>query len=150
LFGSFYVATGQKEIDIFLKEANLKKGEYMLELGSGNGRVLRTAAKVYGVHGKGVDINPILNIWARLLTRWQRLKGLKFTTENVLATDMSKADVIYIFLMPKLIKKLEKKLLKEPKKGALIISHGFEIHGLKKFLVKTLERKPFPTYFYRI
>ncbi len=150
LRGAFYVPTKQKEIDDFLGEAGLKKGRYLLELGSGDGRVLRCAARIYGVVGKGIDINPTLNLLARFHTRRQKLKDIVFTTENVKTTDFSKADVIYIFLMPKLIKTFDKRLLKESKRKTLIISHGFEVHTLFKYRFKTIEHKPFSTYFYKI
>jgi SAM-dependent methyltransferase len=150
LYGSFYVATKNKETKAFLKEAGLKKGQYFLELGSGDGRVLRIAAKEYGVVGKGIDINPVLNFWANFRARSQHLKDVTFTKENVLKTDFSKADVIYIFLMPKLIKKFDDRLAKEARKGTLIISHGFTVPALEKKLKKTIEHKPFPTYFYKI
>jgi ubiquinone/menaquinone biosynthesis C-methylase UbiE len=148
IHGSFYVATKQKVIDEFLKQARLKKGQYLLELGSGDGRVLRTAAKRYGVVGKGIDINPSLNSIANYLAKRAGLKGITFVKENVLKTDFKKADVIYIFLMPKLIAKFEKRLLKEAKKNTLIISHGFRVDALNKHLIKTIKSKPFSTYFY--
>ena len=149
-FGSFYVATKQKEVDIFLKEAALKKDQYFLELGSGDGRTLRTAAKMYQVIGKGIDINPVLTILARILTNIQHVKGIEFKTENVMKTELSQADVVYIFLMPKLIAKLEKRMLIETKKGALLISHGFELHAFKSKQTNIIQRKPFPTYFYKV
>ena len=83
------------------------------------------------------------------LWRRKHLKNVTFTTENVFTTDLSKADVIYIFLMPKLIDKIEKRVFKESKKNAVIISHGFKVDILEKYLVKKLKRKPFPTYFYK-
>lgn len=149
LRGAFYVATNQKEIDIFLKAANLKKGQYFLELGSGDGRVLRTAAIQYGVFGKGIDINPSLNWIANFLSKRSGLKNIEFRTENVKKTDFRKADVIYVFLMPKLIRTFQDRLLKESKKNVLVITHGFNMHSMDKYLVKTIERKPFSTYFYQ-
>jgi ubiquinone/menaquinone biosynthesis C-methylase UbiE len=149
LKGAFYVATNQKEIDLFLKEAQLKKGQYFLELGSGDGRVLRTAAKKYGVVGKGIDINPSLNWIANFLAKRKNLENIEFVTENVKKTDFSKADIIYVFLMPKLIRTFEKKLLEESKKNVLVITHGFNMHSMDKYLVKTINRKPFSTFFYR-
>jgi SAM-dependent methyltransferase len=150
LRGSFYVGTNQKQIEMFLSEANLKKGEYMLDLGSGDGRVLRTAARKYGVIGKGIDINPVLNFIANFYAKNQHLLEIKFIKDNVLTTNFSKADVIYIFLMPKLTEKFQNRLAKEAKKGSLIISHGFKVDSLSKYHQKIIEHKPFSTYFYKI
>jgi len=143
------VATRKKRIEKILKEANLKKGKIFIELGCGDGRIVRTAVKKYGVKGIGVDINPILIFWARLLSLKDSSTslGMTFRVENIFDTDLTKTDYVYIFLMPDLISKLIPKLKKELKKNCLIISHGFKVEGMK--LVKTLETRPFKTYYYR-
>lgn len=143
--GSPYVATRKKRIDEILKEANLKKGKIFVELGCGDGRIVRTAVKNYEVKGIGVDINPILIFYANILGK----KNVLFKVENIFNTDLRKADYIYIFLMPKLIEKLSLKMDKEMKKGVIIISHGFPVKGWERKLFKTLKRVPFPTYYYR-
>lgn len=143
--GSPYVATRRKRIEEILKEADLKKGKTFIELGSGDGRIIRTAVKLYGVKGIGIDINPLLVFWANLLGH----KNIDFKVENIFDTDLTRADYVYIFLMPKLIEELEKKMDKELKKGTIVISHGFPIIGWEKKLYKKIEKIPFPTYYYR-
>lgn len=149
LMGAPYVPTKQKDLEETLKAANLKKNQVFLELGSGDGRVTRTAAKLYGVQGLGIDVNPLLIWYARFLAKLHKVRNCTFQKQNIFNTDFSKADVIYQFLMPELIKKLFPKYRTEIKKGTIIISHGFEIYGLQKYLIKTVERKPFPSYIYR-
>ncbi|PIQ72426.1 hypothetical protein COY13_01450 [Candidatus Roizmanbacteria bacterium CG_4_10_14_0_2_um_filter_36_35] len=144
--GSPYVATGKKRIEEILKEANLKKGKTFVELGCGDGRIVRTAVKHYNVKGVGIDINPLLIFWAKILGT----NGIQYKLENIFETDLKQSDYIYIFLMPKLIEKLALKMNKEVKKGAIVISHGFPIKGWEKKLIKTLKRIPFSTYFYRV
>lgn len=146
--GSPYVPTKKKELINFLKEIKINKGDYFIELGSGDGRVVREAVKIYGVKGLGVDINPLLNVWARLMAKKNGLKNISFTTQNIFDTDLSQADIVYIFLMPKLIESIKPKLKKEIKKKAVVISHGFKIQGWEKYNFKTISHKPFPTYFY--
>lgn len=148
--GSPYVPTKKKELINFLKEANIKKGQVFLELGCGDGRVVRTAVGEYGAKGIGIDVNPTLILWARLRAKMAKVKGIEFRVENLFKTDVSKADIIYLFLMPELLVKLEKKLKKETKKGAVIISHGFKVEGWEKHNFKTIPNKPFPTYYYKI
>lgn len=150
IMGSPYVATKKKELYLILEEAHLKKNQIFLELGSGDGRVVRTAVKKYRVKGIGVDINPLLNFLAKNIARLQRLDNITFKTENIFKTNFNNADVIYIFLMPGLIKKLKYKLETQTKKKVLIISHGFKIIGWEKKLIKTIKNKPFPTYFYNL
>ena len=148
--GSAYVPTKNKEVDAVLKEARLKKGQIFMDLGCGDGRVVRQAVKNFKVKGIGIDINPILILICRIKAHFSGLIGVKFSVENIMNADFSRADVIYIFLMPKFIEKLAPKLKSQTKKGALIISHGFKIIAFNKKLVKTIHHLPFPTYFYKL
>ena len=144
--GSPYVATRKKRIEEILKEANLKRGRFFVELGSGDGRIVRTAVRKYNVHGVGIDINPLLVLWSKILGN----KNIDFRVENIFDTDLRQADYLYLFLMPKLISELKKKMEKELKPGSLVISHGFPVIGWENKLTKKLEVSPFPTYFYKL
>jgi hypothetical protein len=146
--GAPYVPTSQKDVEDTLKQANLRKGQVFLELGSGDGRVVRTAVKNYQVKGIGVDINPVLVFWSRILARRQHLTDINFIKKNIFDIDLSQADIIYLFLMPVLIERLTEKLNREIKKNSLVISHGFKIIGWEKNLIKKIDRTGFPSYFY--
>jgi len=150
LKGAPYVPSNQKEIEELLKLAGLKPKQLMIELGSGDGRVLRTAVKNYKVQGIGIDVNPVLNSWATFLAKRQKLLNIKFISKNIFDYDLSKADAIYLFLMPELIDKLENKFNHEIRPKTIVISHGFEIKFWKKYLIKKRDHKPFPTYYYLI
>lgn len=147
--GSPYVPTRQKEIDKVLKNAHLKAGLNFYELGCGDGRVCRLAASRYQMKAYGVDVNSILIWYARFLAKIKHVTNVEFKTQNIFATDLSNADVVYLFLMPKLISQLVPKLERELKKGALVISHGFKIVEWQDRLRKKIAGKPFPTYYYR-
>lgn len=147
--GAPYVPTKQKEINQFLKEAGLKKGQFFIELGCGDGRVVRTAVEKYGVKGLGIEINIFL-VWLSRLLAWRKhLKGIKFEYGNVFKTPMQDADVVYLFLMPEMLKKLVPRFERECKKSTLFISHGFRLQGWEKHLFKTIEHKPFSTFYYK-
>ena len=149
--GAPYVPSKQKEINVILEELKPKSGKYLIELGSGDGRMTRTAVKKYHLKGLGVDVNHMLVFWSRILASWEKLKGKAvFKIEDVFKTDLTKADYLYIFLMPALVDKLIVKMKVELKEGTIIIAHGFPIPAFKKKLYKTLKRTPFPTYFYEI
>lgn len=150
IFGAPYVPTSGKIIDEILKEAKLKKGQIFIELGSGDGRVLRRAVKNFQVKGVGVDLNPLLIIYSKLITRFMNLDNIEFKVGDIYKEDLIKANVIFLFLLPRSVKKLREKILRECRKNTLIISHGFKIEGWDKCLIKTQIRKPFPTYFYRL
>lgn len=147
--GSPYVPTRNNIIERILKNAKLKPGQLFLELGSGDGRVCRRAASTYKVKTIGVDVNPLLVWYANLLTKLKMINNTHFYCKNIFITDTSKADVIFLFLMPKLISQLLPKLENEMKKNAIVISHGFKIVGWEQRLIGKLDDRPFPTYYYR-
>ncbi len=147
--GSPYVPTRGKEVEVILKEAKLKPKQNFYELGCGDARIARNAVKNYRVKAVAVDVNPLLIIWAKFLAKLQKLKKIEFKTEDIFKIDLSEADVVYLFLMPKLIDQLLLKLNRELKKNTLIISHGFIIEKWDRLLVKKINHKPFPTYYYR-
>lgn len=148
LMGSPYVPTKQKELEYILNKAHLEKGKIFLELGCGDGRVVRTAVKKYKIKGEGIDINPLIIVYARLLARIQKIP-CEFYTKNIFEANYAKADYLYLFLMPDLLKKLLPFLEKQLKKNAIVISHGFKLQSWERYLSDTIEHAPFPTYFYR-
>ncbi len=149
LKGAPYVPTSTRQLDLILEKAKLKKNQVFLELGCGDGRVVRTAVKKYHVKGIGVEINPLLFFWAKLLAKFKKT-NIHFSRLDIESQNLPGADIIYIFLMPKLIEKISPELLKQLEKGTLIISHGFKIKALSRYQRFKLFQKPFPTYFYKL
>lgn len=149
VMGAPYVPTSKKHIDEILKKANLKKGQAFMELGSGDGRIVRRAVQVYGVKGIGVDINSLLIILSKLLASRQHLEEATFLNKNIFDVNFSNADCIYMFLMPETIKKLMPKMEKEIRKGTLVISHGFKITGWEKKMAYMIKSDPFSTFYYK-
>lgn len=147
--GAPYVATSSGEIDQVLAKADLKKGRRLLELGSGDGRVLRFAVKKYGVKGEGIELNFLLILWSRLIAKLEHI-DVNFKNGNLFEVDFKNFHYIYLFLTRKAVIKLAPKITKECKKGTLLISRGFDIPGLEGRLIGKLSTTPFPTYFYKI
>ena len=148
--GSPYVPTKNRQILTILKNVPFKKGMRFLDLGCGDGRVVRLAVQQYKVKGLGIDVNPMVIVWAKLKAIFTHTRGAEYKVENILKTNLAGFDVIYLFLMPEFLTKLRSKLLKETKKKAIVISHGFKIEGWDKYRFKMLQHNPFPTYFYRL
>ena len=148
--GSPYVPSSKKEIAYILDHANLKKNQVFLDLGCGDGRVVRYAVKKFQTKGIGVDINMFLILLAKLFTKINHINNIEFLHLDIVKDSLPTADVIYIFLMPKLIKSISPKLKKQLLDGALIISHGFKIEDLSKYLKEEIDHQPFPTYFYKL
>jgi len=147
--GSPYVPTKNKQVDLILRNLKPKKRKIFYELGCGDGRMVRQAVKKYGVLGYGFDVNPLLLWWAKFLAKKDKLKNIFFYKKNILNINYQKVYYVYIFLLPELISKLQKKLEDELPKKSIVISHGFPLLGWEKRLIKKIEEKPFPTYFYK-
>jgi hypothetical protein len=149
-----YVPTDGKVLKEILEKVKprgevRKKGQYFLELGSGDGRMVRLAVREFGVVGVGVEYNFGLYYWSKLLTALQGLK-VKFIKGDLFKVDYSNADIIFAFLLPKSNDRLGEKIKKECKKGTIIISHGFEIREFKRKQFGEIKRELFSTYFYRL
>lgn len=150
LKGAPYVGTQNKEIDELLKKAKLKKNQIFLELGCGDGRVVKHAVWNYNVRGIGIDINPVLIWYCQISSKLRDIKNISFLCKDVLNVDLSRADIIYIFLFPSLVKKLQDKILHKTKKNVLIISHGFKIDYLSKYIIAKRKGTKFETFYYRL
>jgi hypothetical protein len=148
--GAPFVPTSNRNLKEILGKAKLKKGQIFLELGSGDGRVLREAVEKFGVLGIGIEVNPMLVYLSKLIARIQNLSNIKFLRLSFFDYSFKESDVIFMFLLPKTIKKLREKFLGECKKGTLIISHGFKIEDFEKKLIQKIEKEPYPTYYYKI
>ncbi len=105
--------------------ANLTKGSTIYDLGSGDGRILFLAAEK-GAHAVGVEINPFLVYftWVRSFFTPYR-KHIHVRCKTLWSTDLSEADVVFIYLLPWRMDQLAIKLKKELKKGSLVVSNSF-------------------------
>jgi precorrin-6B methylase 2 len=125
-----YVPTPQQVVDDMLKLADVKPGDVLYDLGSGDGRIVITAAKRYGVHGVGIDINPerIQEAEANALT--EGVQDLtEFRQEDIFKADIGDATVVTMYLLPSVNTQLKPKLLGELRPGTRIVSHAFDIEG---------------------
>ena len=148
--GAPYVPTSRNKLKAIIDVLSLSKKDVLFELGSGDGRFTRLAAKLSGVRGIGIEVNPLLIWWSRFLTKKEGLSNVTFLKQNIFSSDLSSATVLYLFLMPELIVKLLPKFKKELKKGTIIVSHGFKIIPWENKLYKTIKEPTFSTFFYRV
>jgi predicted O-methyltransferase YrrM len=123
-----YVPTPQEVVDQMLKLANVKKGDVLYDLGSGDGRIPITAAQKYQVHGFGIDINPERIAEANENAKKAGVSDrVQFRQQDLFKTDFSKATVVTLYLLPDINVKLRPQLLKQLKPGTRIISHDFDM-----------------------
>jgi ubiquinone/menaquinone biosynthesis C-methylase UbiE len=127
-----YVPTPENVVAEMLKLADLKKGDVLYDLGSGDGRVVITAAKKFGVKGVGVDINPVRIKEADENARKAGVTALvTFRQGDLFDEDISKATVVTLYLLPSVNLRLRPKLLRELKPGSRVISHDFDMGDWK-------------------
>src|SRR3989344_680718 len=119
-----YVPTKIEKAVKLLKMLDLKKGQQFYELGSGDGRVVLEAAKL-GLDALGIEQSWMRVIWSKFQAYQQKLPNAKFKHGNIINEDLSRADIVYIYLLPKGVSKLSLKLKRELKKGSLIITQTF-------------------------
>jgi predicted RNA methylase len=134
-----YVPTPQEVVDAMLKVANVTKADVVFDLGSGDGRIPITAARVYGARATGIDINPDRIAEANQALKTAGVSGVRFLNQDLFTTDISEATVVTLYLLPALNLKLIPKLNKELKPGTRIVSHAFDMSA------DSVDRKPIET-----
>ena len=122
-----YVPTPQEVVDRMLQIARVGPTDYVIDLGSGDGRIVVTAAKQYGARGFGVDLNP-----ERIRESGDNARKagvtdkVAFYQRNLFETDLSPATVITMYLLPRVNMELRPKLL-QLKPGTRVVSHDFSM-----------------------
>ncbi len=129
LFGAPYLPTLKPQVDVALKLAGLKKGEHLLELGSGDGKVIVAAAK-QGLHVTAYELNPLLVLISRFRTRRYR-RLVRIIWGDFWRHPWPEAQAIFTFLLPRYMKKLDKKVMQYHSKPVKLISFGFVIPDKK-------------------
>jgi len=127
--------TGDRQIRESLKLAKVTKKDTVYELGSGDGRFLIIAAKEFGARGVGIEIDPLRAFISTLMIYIIRLQDkIIIKKKNFFDVDISKATVVFVYLVPKALARLLPKFKKELKKGTRIVSYRYEINlPLKKY-----------------
>jgi hypothetical protein len=121
-----YVPTPQIVVDEMLKMAAVTDKDFVVDLGSGDGRMIITAALSFKANGLGVDIDANL---VELATRHARNEAVgdraKFIEQDMFKADISKATVVTLYVLPDFMEKLRPKLMRELKPGARIVAHDY-------------------------
>ena len=122
-----YVPSPRIVVETMLRMADVHKGDFLIDLGSGDGRIIITAAAEYDAQGFGVDYDPRL---VRLATENAKKAGVadraRFIDQNVFKTDLGQASVVTIYLLPEYNAVLKPTLL-ALKPGTRIVSHDYGI-----------------------
>ncbi len=123
-----FVPTPAETVDEMLRLANLKEGDVLYDLGSGDGRIPIRAAQLYGIRAVGIDIDPAMITVAEFAAREAGVSDkVRFRNEDIYRADFRDANVVTLYLSDVLNLKLRPKLLRELKPGTKIISHDFRM-----------------------
>src|SRR4051812_15955982 len=127
-----YVPTPPEVVEEMLKIADVKKGDVLYDLGSGDGRIAVTAAKKYGIRAVGIDIDPERIREANENAKKAGVANLvKFRNEDLFKANFAEATVVTLYLLPDLNVKLRPRLWSTLKPGTRIVSHQFDMADWK-------------------
>ena len=127
-----YVPTPDAVVAEMLKAANVTKNDVLYDLGSGDGRIVITAAQRFGARGVGIDLDPI-----RVKEAEDNAKAagvtdkVRFMTGDIFDADIRQATVVTMYLLPDVNMKLRPKLLSDLKPGTRIVSHNYDLGDWK-------------------
>jgi hypothetical protein len=139
-----YVPSPQSVVSDMLRYADVGPDDFLIDLGSGDGRIVLTAAKVFGAKGFGVEIKEELVKRANEAAQKEGLaERVRFMKQDLFKTDISQASVITMYLLPDTVNLLKDKFLSELRPGTRIVSHDYPLTGWipEKYVQMDLEDK---------
>jgi precorrin-6B methylase 2 len=134
-----YVPTPENVVAKMLEMASVKRSDIIYDLGSGDGRIVITAAQKYGASGVGYDLDPKRIKEADENARAAGVTDrVRFVQQDLFKADLSQATVVTLYLLPEVNLKLLPKLLKELKPGTRIVSHNYHFGDWEPIKTETL------------
>jgi len=141
-----FITTPPEVVERMLQVAETRADDLVIDLGSGDGRIVIAAAQKYGARAVGIELDGALVQKSREAARAARLGDkVSFIEGDVLAADISKATVVTVYLLPDLMRKLQARFIQELAPGTRIVSHAFTMAGWapdRSEMVKVKERHP--------
>ena len=125
-----FVPTPMDVVDKMLELAEVKKGDVVYDLGSGDGRIVIRAAKKYGVRAVGIEMDRLLLDKARKDAKAAGVSHLvEFRAEDAMKVDLTKATVVTLYMLPWFNEAMKPSFKKYLQPGARIVAHDFGIEG---------------------
>jgi SAM-dependent methyltransferase len=123
-----FVPTPQVVVDRMLEIAKVTKDDLLYDLGSGDGRIVITAAKKYGARGIGIDLDPQRVAEARANAKEAKVEDkVQFRVDDLFKTDLSDATVVTLYLLNSINRNLRPQLWRQLKVGTRVVSHAFDM-----------------------
>jgi hypothetical protein len=126
--GALFVSSSRVRVAAFVDAVPMKAGQLLVDIGCGDGRVLRMASRRYGVNTIGYEINPLAYIKARLLCLGD--KNIQIRWKNFWKENLAKADFVFCYLYPDIMQNLSGKLISDLKPGTIVASCNFSLPGI--------------------
>lgn len=124
--GGPYVPTPQVVVDQMLHFGHVNQSDYVMDLGSGDGVIVLTAARRFKASGMGLEIDPELVMKANNeATKSGVSDRVSFQVQDIFKADLSKATVVTLYLLPGMMMNLRKKIFEELRPGARVVSHDY-------------------------
>ena len=143
MFIAPFVPSPQTVVEYMLKLADLKAGEVLFDMGSGDGRTVITAAKTFGARGVGIELREDLAKKAMGNIHEIGLDGrVTIMNADMFSVNLTSADVVYLYLTTSANEKIKPKLESDLKKGARVVSHDYEIIGWRPTKVENFCENP--------
>lgn len=128
--GGPYVPTPDVVVDRMLELAGVRRDDVVVDLGSGDGRLVIEAARRYGARGLGVEREENLVVRARAAAAKAEVADrVSFTQGDIFDADLRRATVVTLYLLPRLLLRLVPKLRAELASGARIVSHDYPLES---------------------
>jgi hypothetical protein len=135
-----YVQTPDKVVEGMLELAGVRSGDYLIDLGSGDGRIVITAALKRGTRGLGIEIDPRLVEKSRATAKQLGVAGrAEFVVQDLFETDIRSANVLTMYLLPDVNLALRPRILAEMKPGSRVVSHDWDMGDWKPDMSVTLD-----------
>lgn len=127
-----YVPTPMNVVEAMLDIAKVGPKDFVIDLGSGDGRIVIAAAKKYGARGLGVELDgALVNDARREASRQGVANKVSFVAENLFATDIDQATVLTMYLFPRINMELRPRIFAQLKPGSRLVSHEFDFGNWK-------------------
>ncbi|HJQ64131.1 MAG TPA: methyltransferase domain-containing protein [Burkholderiales bacterium] len=124
--GGPYVPTPQIVVDEMLRMAKVGAGDFVMDLGSGDGVIVLTAAKQFKAHGMGIEIDPeLVKLSNESAQRLGIADRVSFQVQDIFKADLRRASVLTLYLLPSMMNELQSKVFGELKPGARVVSHDY-------------------------
>ena len=141
-----FVVTPARAVERMLAMAQVGPDDTLIDLGSGDGRIVIRAASKYGIRAIGIEMDRILLEQARKAARVAGVTRLvEFRAQDALQTDLSEATIVTLYMLPWFNEKIKPNLQKYLRPGARIVAHDFAIAGWqpdKIVRLPEIEQKP--------